>query len=645
MRKTAFERHLERCHATLVKRLRVGAHALADDIARTPVASLAQRALRAEVAKVMARHHAAFAGAFDEALLRSFAGFFTPPEPLAPAQLPDLFELEIMDDSRVQEEIEVAQVVQVLNLDSGVELRRLVKFEQALRRSEGVRVAASPIGPPALARAMWEACETLNLGPAARGEAVRSMAHWLAPRLAEIYAAVRQAGFADAAQLEAHADEPADVAPPTGFDVTRPGALFELLDLDEHHPVIAQPSAPAPIADTLPMPLDGGDPRIPGLIHQHRDELVALQEDAGPRLVLDLIGRLFDQILADPALSDEARSWLGRLHPSIVRLATRDATLLESHRHPVWTLVNRIATQMGADKGPPPADFVQWLTATVAAVAADPSTATFEAAGKRLTQWQRAQAERRLTKVEGALDLLRRNATLDEHVVAARLRLQRQLDSAQPPSPVKRFILTVWSLVVAQEAAGGAGKPAGAPAAMDIATDLIWSTDAARSRADSPTLLAMMPVLVDQLTAGMATVNLSPALKQAWLGQLAGLHLAALGRATGTEAAAGPITVDLKLDDEVDLPTRPVGLDAASPLAELQVGDTLGMQLHGDWVDLQLLWTSDTGQFLLFGGANGGSHSFTRTALLKMHDQGLLRVTEARSALERATDQIIRARH
>ena len=33
------------------------------------------------------------------------------------------------------------------------------------------------------------------------------------------------------------------------------------------------------------------------------------------------------------------------------RLATRDATLLQSHRHPAWRLVNRVATAMNVDNG------------------------------------------------------------------------------------------------------------------------------------------------------------------------------------------------------------------------------------------------------------------------------------------------------
>jgi hypothetical protein len=652
---TAYERHLARAHALMTRRMRTCAAGLTAEVARAPVTNAALRALRADVAAGLARRHAAFAAAFSEALQQSFAAFTRPPAPQAPGQWLNLGDLEIMDDSRIQDEIEVAQVVHLLGEECGVELRRLLKFEEALRRSEGARVSASPIGPPGLARALWAGSETLGLGAAARAEAVRSAARWFAPRLGEIYAAVRQAGFADASQLEASdraevaSEEVESTSPPTGFDVTRPGALYELLDLDDQRPVFAA-SEPAPmtaIPDTQPMPLEGDDPRIPDLIHSHREELAALQGTPSARLVVALIGHLFAQIVADPALSPEAREWIARLQPGVVRLATEDATLLQSHRHPVWTLVNRIATHMSVDKGAPAPEFLQWLAATIAQVEAEPTAASFEAAGDRLTQWQRKQAQRRLTGVEGALELLRRNASQEELVARSRAKLQRKLDSAQPPSAVKRFILTLWSLVVAQEAATRAPDAPRTSPAMDTAVDLIWSTDAARSRADAPTLVGLIPELVERLTAGMATVQLSDAIRAAWLEQLAAIHLHALRRPVGTAPTSGPVTVDLELDDELPPaePAQPRTFAPTGPLAALQVGDSVAMQLHGDWINVQLLWMSDNGQFLLFSGANGGgSHSFTRAALHKMLEQGLLRMSEGRSALERASDEIMRRR-
>ena len=660
MTPTVYERHLERAHALMTRRLRSGAAGLAAEIVRAPVANAALRALRAEAATALSRQHAQFASAFGDALQQAMLEFVRPPAAKAPGQWLDLGAFEIMDDSRIQDEIEVAQVVRILDEECSVELRRLIKFEAALRRHEGVRVAASPIGPPGLARALWAGSDGLGLPAPARAELVRCVARWLAPRLSELYAAVRQAGFADASHLEAAdratevADDRSTVTPPTGFDVTRPGALFELMDLDEQRPVFAASTAPGPfvtIPDTQPMPLDGDDPRIPGLIHSHREELSALQDATSARLGVALIGHLFDQIVADPALSAEARQWIARLQPGVVQLATHDPTLLRSHRHPAWTLVNRIATHMNVDKAAPAPEFMQWLTDTVAQVAADPSTAMFQAAVDRLAQWQRKQAQRRLTSVEGALDLLRRNASLEELVAQARARLQRKLDSAQPPSQTRRFILTLWSLVVAQEwATLPPGAPRNTSPAMDTAVDVIWSTDAARSRADSPTLAAMIPELVERLKAGMATVKLSDAMKTAWLDQLAAIQLHAMRRPLGTEATSGPVTVDLQLDDElppaVASPASSPPPDGSSPLANLQIGDMVAMQLNGDWVDLQLLWTSDNGYFLLFAeGGEASSRSFTRKALEKMAAQGLLRTADASSALQRAGDEIIRRRH
>ena len=658
MSQTAFERHLERAHALLSRRMRSGAAGLGTEIASAPVTNAALRALRAEVATALARQHAPFAAAFSEALRQSFIDFIRPPAAKAPGQWLDLGAFEIMDDSRIQEEIEVAQVVQILNEDCTVELRRLIKFEAALRRNEGVRVASSPIGPPGLARALWAGCEGLGLSGPARAEFVRCTARWWAPRLSEVYAAVRQAGFADASHLEAdHAAEASDdgaaVTPPTGFDVTRPGALFELMDLDEQRPVFAASTAHATlerIPDTQPMPLEGDDARIPDLIHSHREELAALQDATSSRLGVALIGHLFVQIVADPALSNEAREWLARLQPAVVRLATQDATLLQSHRHPAWTLVNRIVTTMSVDKGAPPAEFMQWLADSLAQVAADPSTATFQAAVDRLTHWQRKQAQRRLTSasVEGALELLQRNASQEELVAQAKARLQRKLDSAHPPSQTRRFILTLWSLVVAQEWTALPAEARRNSPAMDTAVDVIWSTDKARSRADAPTLVAMVPELVERVTAGMAMVKLSDAMRKAWLDQIAAIHLHAMRRPLGEEAIAGPVTVDLELDDELPPPPPPPAPgpppDASSPLATLQIGDSVSLQLNGEWADLQLLWASDNGYFLLFAGNDGQSRSFTRKALEKMVAQGLLRTADASSALQRAGDKIIRDR-
>ncbi len=655
MREAPYERHVDRAVAAITRRLSACLESLAADIERTPVAGAAMRATRAEAASTMARHSLVFLSGFNDALKHSLDEFVR--APILDEAL-NLGELELMDDARIQEEIDVAQVAQILAADNGEALHRLLKFESALRRSEGVKVTSSPIGPPALARALWRGSEALNLSLAARTEAVRAAARSLERSLGDVYKAVRKAGIADSVHEDI--DDPQDLPPPSGFDLTRPGALFELLEPGEVGPpdVASDPVLRQDGAASQPTPRDGAGHRSPEIVPRRRGEPEALKDSAGSRRVLDLVGLLFEQIMADPTLSVEARAWLGRLHPCVVRLAGSDASLLQSHRHPAWMLVNGIAAQMMSDDGPVSPEFQRWLTSNVEQITADPSAAAFESAFGRLAHWQRAQAEDRLSEATSALELLRRNASLENQVATARSRLQRKLDSALPPSSVKRFVLTLWSLVCAQEMASPKADAASTASAMDIAIDLIWSTDAARSRADSPTLLAMMPILVEQLSAGMVAVGVPEAHRQAWLDKFAAHHLQALGRAAGA-AVMAPITVDLALDDELPPPASEatpilppesrLSLPYAGepqPLAsDLQVGDCLGLQLHGDWTDVQLLWMSDCGQFLLFAGMhNKRSHSFTRRALVLMEAEGMLRTVEERSALERATDEIVRRR-
>ncbi len=237
------------------------------------------------------------------------------------------------------------------------------------------------------------------------------------------------------------------------------------------------------------------------------------------------------------------------------------------------------------------------------------------------------------------------NADVAHELAAACVRLKRRLASASPPLVTTHFILGPWAQVCAQQAAMRRSDSAAANDAMDVAIDLIWSTDAARSRADSPTLAAMIPCLVERLDAGMTAAGVPSRQREAWLDQFAGLHMETMRRTTGSGSDSGPITVDLKLDEEwpgvdeydaaVPIPEPPPTSEVAAPAVpgsesepepEPKVGDTFSLQLQEKWVAAKLLWISGNGKFLFFTSAHGsGSHSFTRRTFLKMRRDGLVR--------------------
>ena len=82
----------------------------------------------------------------------------------------------------------------------------------------------------------------------------------------------------------------------------------------------------------------------PNLIRAHRDELRQAATGALDHMVIDVIGFLFDQILADPKVPPQMARQIARLQLPVLRAALGDPTFFSSRRHPVRRFVNRIAS-------------------------------------------------------------------------------------------------------------------------------------------------------------------------------------------------------------------------------------------------------------------------------------------------------------
>ena len=665
----AYRRHLARACAEL--RAIVGEilvqvpGEMKSSLALDPVRRLA----RSEVAEALGRYPGACASSFGEALeaLVEEAQAGTRPIRL------DLDSLSIMDDLRAQEEIEVVQAGRLLADEAGAALHRMQRIEAALQAQLDVR-NPSPVGPAAIGRALWRATEHLPLSAASRSEAVRCAARLLGTRLGPLYSSLVEAAErgenmtllaetssprpsaaaavpgrrsrspeAVAARRAAIAAERWPRAPRQGdFDVTRPGALVQLMDSK------AMALAAAAAASTKPLPLEGDGGKIPQLIRRHRGAHATLDADGPSAAVHLFIGSIFDEIVADPALDPEGANWIGRLQGTVLRMAASDPDLLQSHRHPAWALINQLATLFDDEPSQRPPNLDAWLERVMAMLRADPRRERFEAVNRKLLSWRADRARRRLTEMEPSVELLRRHALLEEGVESARRRLERRLDASRADEAVRRFVSSVWALVCAQETADGAPGDAGQPNAWDTATDLIWSASPARSRLDAPTLVSMIPGLVERLKDGMGRLGLDQDVQQAWLARLATLHARSMHRLAEDAQTDMPLTIDLALEDELPSAEVPAaepfvlhGLSPpADPLAALAIGDSLAVQMQGEWVDVALVWRSDNGHFLLLARPDGRSLSVTRSSLQRLLDEGLARTPDSASALARATNRI-----
>ena len=92
------------------------------------------------------------------------------------------------------------------------------------------------------------------------------------------------------------------------------------------------------------------------LIRAHRDELLQASTGTLDHMVIDVVGSLFDQILADSRVPPQMARQIARLQLPVLRVALNDASFFSSRRHPVRRFVNRIASLACAfdefDEGP-----------------------------------------------------------------------------------------------------------------------------------------------------------------------------------------------------------------------------------------------------------------------------------------------------
>ncbi len=662
----AYQRHLTRARGALQDAVGEILGQVPGELSRLPALDPLLRQARAEAAEALRRYPAPCLSGFGDALGKLVDETQAGDRP----RILDLDSLSIMDDQRIQEEVEVVQAGRMLADEVADPLHRLQRLEATLQAQLNMR-DASPVNPAAIGRALWRATERLPLSLVARSEAVRCAMHLLGPRLGRLYL-----GLIDAAErgesigvLPEDASEPsiksvidgrAAISEPARprlrmnrraisdawapaqdaqpIDVTRPGRLVGPLCEQQLEHVLTQP-----------LPLEGDGRKVPDLIHRNRAELARLEAAVPSAAVHRLIGRIFDELVTDPELDPEGATWIGRLQPAILRLAADDAELLCNHRHPAWLVVNQLATLFNDNVRARPSNLVLWLERVISKLHSAPRRDRFESINRKLLSWRGEQARRRLTEMEPAVELLRRHALLEKGVEAARQRLARRLDASRADEAVRRYVSSIWALVCAQEAESGAPSGLTQIDAWDTATDLIWSTSPARSRLDLSTLVSMIPALVERLKAGMESLDIETSVQQAWLERIAMLHLSAAHRTPEEAQTDMPLTIDLTLEDELPpgdaLPSAPLASVAPDvpgddPIAALQLGDRLAIRLQGIWTEVEFVWRSDSSHFLLFARSDGGTLSFTRRSLHRLLSEGLARLPDVRSALARAARRI-----
>lgn len=274
---------------------------------------------------------------------------------------------------------------------------------------------------------------------------------------------------------------------------------------------------------------------LPNLIRAHRDELRQASTGSLDHLVIDVIGTLFDQILADPKVPPQMARQIARLQLPVLRAALGDPSFFSSRKHPVRRFVNRIAS-LGAAFEDFTDDSAQRVFAKVRELVQQVVEGDFDQIDVYERQLQALEAfvaelgrlEVGAAAGDDAAELL--SAKEDE----ARLRtlyaqqLQGELKGLAAPAFVRDFISNVWSQVLLRAAAAGAPGDARVQRLRAVGRELFMSVQPKTSAAQRKVFLAELPKLMKELGEGMDLVGWPEASRRAFFGQLLPAHAEAL---------------------------------------------------------------------------------------------------------------------
>ncbi|HEV7575730.1 MAG TPA: DUF1631 family protein [Caldimonas sp.] len=505
--------------------------------------------------------------------------------------------LELMDESRVEVDIEISRAMQLIDSTAEWELRELQTFTSTLVGQNHVSSESNPFRPLVHATALWDAACAIVGSQIQRAIVLRTSAGVAAGLL-------KNAAAAASTRLESQGVQPGmyrTVVLPSGAsfgraaaEPARQGALSGLLASmpQTSSSAAASGNAAAPPAAGgeagRAVRSDGAARRTPELeqalmrldellrhppletsrsgrttpsqrIEQHRSAVLASASEPVDRQVIELITRLFESLLADSALPAAFRPVISRMQVAALRLCLAEHAVLDSFEHPVWRLLDRIgATSQGYSRTEDPrlSGFVAFAAAVAEEMAggAAPDSALFRRGLNRIDGFlfEQLQAQVRAAQADvDALQVAERREVLQQHLTQ---RITDQMVAVRASPTIRRFVTGAWARVIADNMLRHGEQSEATMSALRTVDDLLWSLKIPDHPQSRQRLIALLPGLLQRIRVGMEGISLAATEQHAVLNELMTIHTEALrpgARGAAGSGAPTPEEIVQRMRDEV----------------------------------------------------------------------------------------------
>ena len=564
--------------------------------------SAGERTHHSEIVKTLQRDSALYERTFVESLTKRVREEIDGAGETSFAEVrTGLGTLELMDESRVEVDIEISRAMQLIDSTAEWELRELQTFTSTLTGQTHVNAESNPFRPLVYASALWDATCAIVNSQIQRAIVLRTSSGVLAGLLKNAWAAA-------STRLESAGVEPGTyrtVILPSGagfgrFPVAEPARTGALTALLPSMPGAASFGATRSGGGTgedgegaaRPVRSDGTARRNPELeqallrldellrhlpsevslagrgtpggnrLEQHRVALVASANEPLDRQVIELATRLFESLLSDSQLPGSFRPIFARMQIAVLRVVLAEHAVLDSYDHPVWRLLDRIGeVSLGYSRIEDPrlSAFLSFCTAVAEemAGASAPDTALFRRGLNRVEGFLSEQLQSQLRTAQSSVDALQlaeRREILQQHLAQ---RLTDQMVQVRTTPTIRRFVTGSWAQVIAEDMLSKGEQSEATMSDLKTVDDLLWSLKIPDHPQSRQRLLQLLPGLLHRLRVGMELVSLALAEQQAILNELMTIHTEALRPGTRGTGALTPEEIVQRMRDEVVLETPP----------------------------------------------------------------------------------------
>jgi hypothetical protein len=603
--------------------------------------------------------------------------------------------LELMDETRVESDIEISGAAQLISGSAEWELRELQTFTATLAGQTHVTTDTNPLRPLAYARALWDGACAATAVAAQRALLLRISAGVMSGQLKKAWAAA-------CTRLEAAGVEPglyrtvvlssgpsiARSAPT--HDLTQPGALEDILSSmpapgatpkPKTGPIARVVTAQSPAFEQALSKIEGllsraGPAPSAPVLREHRAALLANTGETVDRQIVELLSRMFDAVLSDQRLPPAFRTVMARLQVSALRVALIDPAMVQDHEHPVWRLMNRIgsaAETYTRTTDPRWAALLAYCETLVDEMQRAPvqDAQLYRLSLSRLDAFLGEQLREQQTRAQPTIDALLRIEQREDMERQISQRLTEQMVPIRTTAGVRRFVTGGWATVLAESMQRNGEKSEATLQYLKATDDLLWSLRLPDHPQSRKRLLAMLPGLLQTLRSGMSMLGVPEPDQQQVLDDLMSVHTEALrpGKTSTPDKELTPQEIVQRMREEThwDTPSRPPFSDSLIDLSSMdtvpadilpgaqrsqdealtmveamQVGNRYHLFLHGRWTRVQLLWRSGRGNYFLFSGTDPlHNHSITRRALERVSEEKLIKPLDDVSLVQRAVDGLM----